>query len=66
MWESGSTPAKNMADKINKYRDMWLLSQPKGIYFVGSDHLQDLKLLNAGKSSSVEKSDVNRKNTKLI
>jgi len=45
---------------------MWLLSQPKGVYFVGSDHLQDLKLLNAGKSSSVEKSDVNRKNTKLI
>ena len=66
MWESGSTPARNMADKINKYRDMWLLSQPKGVYFVGSDHLQDLKLLNAGKSSSVEKSDVNRKNTKLI
>jgi len=66
MWESGSTPARKMADKANKYRDMWLLSQPKGVYFVGSDHLQDLKSLHAGKSSGVEKSDVNRKNTKLI
>ena len=66
MWESGSTPARKMADKANKYRDMWLLSQPKGVYFVGSDHLQDLKLLHAGKSSGVEKSDANRKNTRLI
>lgn len=66
MWESGSTPARKMADKANRYRDMWLLSQPKGVYFVGSDHLQDLKLLHAGKSSGVEKSDANRKNTRLI
>ena len=66
MWESGSTPARKMANKSNKYRDMWLLSQPKGVYFVGSDHLQDLKLLHSGKSFGVEKSDVNRKNIKLI
>lgn len=66
MWESGGTPAKKMADKANKHRDMWLLSQPKGVYFVGSDHLKDLKLLQAGKSSGVEKSDMNRKGTKLI
>lgn len=66
MWESGSTPAKKIADKANRYRDMWLLSQPKGVYFVGSDHLQDLKSLHAGKSSGVEKSDANRKNTRLI
>jgi hypothetical protein len=55
-----------MADKSNKYRDMWLLSQPKGVYFVGSDHLQDLKSLHSGKSFGVEKSDVNRKNINLI
>jgi hypothetical protein len=66
MWESGSTPAKKMADKANKYRDMWLLSQPKGVYFVGSDHLKDLKILQAGKGSGVEKSDMGRKGTKLI
>ena len=66
MWESGSTPAKKMADKANKHRDMWLLSQPKGVYFVGSDHLKDLKSLQTGKGSSVEKSDMNRKGTKLI
>ena len=66
MWESGSTPAKKMADKANKHRDLWLLSQPKGVYFVGSDHLKDLKSLQAGKSSGVEKTDVNRKNTRLI
>jgi len=66
MWESGSTPAKKMADKANKHRDMWLLSQPRGVYFVGSDHLKDLKSLQAGKSSGVEKTDVNRKNTRLI
>lgn len=66
MWESGSTPARKMADKANKYRDMWLLSQPKGVYFIGSDHLKDLKLLQSGKNSGVEKANLNRKNTKLI
>lgn len=66
MWESGSTPAKKMADKANKHRDTWLLSQPKGVYFVGSDHLKDLKALYASKNSNVEKADLNRKNTRLI
>lgn len=66
MWESGNTPARKMAGKANKYRDMWLLSQPKGVYFVGSDHLKSLRALQASKGSDVEKSDVNRKNTKLI
>jgi len=46
MWESGNTPAKKMADKANNYRDMWLLSQPKGIYFVGSDHIKALESLS--------------------
>jgi hypothetical protein len=55
-----------MADKANKYRDMWLLSQPEGVYFVGSDHLKDLRLLQAGKSSGVDKADAGRKNSKLI
>jgi hypothetical protein len=64
MWESGTTSARKMADKANKYRDMWLLSQPKGVYFVGSDHLKDLKLLGAGKGSGVEKAE--RRNSKLI
>ena len=66
MWESGSTPARKMADKANKYRDTWLLSQPKGVYFVGSDHLRDLKLLHTGKGSAVEKSNMGQKGTKLI
>lgn len=66
MWESGNTPAKKMADKANKYRDMWLLSQPKGVYFVGSDHLKDLKRLQVGKGSAVEKTALNQKNTRLI
>lgn len=66
MWESGNTPAKKMADKANNYRDMWLLSQPKGVYFVGSDHIDALKKLNAGKNSTVEKADDKQKNTKLI
>lgn len=46
MWESGNTPAKKMADKANNYRDMWLLSQPKGVYFVGSDHIKALESLS--------------------
>ena len=66
MWESGKTSARKMADKANKYRDMWLLSQPKGVYFVGSDHLKDLKLLQAEKSFGIEKTDAGRKNIKLI
>ena len=66
MWESGSTPAKRMADKANAYRDMWLASQPKGVYFVGSDHIDALKKLSAGKSSAVEKTDDKRKASKLI
>jgi hypothetical protein len=66
MWESGATPAKKMADKANKYRDMWLLSQDSGVYFVGSDHLKELNLLQVGKGSAVEKTDVNQKNTRLI
>lgn len=66
MWESGSTPAKKMADKANKYRDMWLLSQPSGVYFIGSDHLKDLKSLHSKKNSAVEKSDLSQMNSRLI
>jgi len=55
MWESGDTPAKKMADKANNYRDMWLLSQPKGVYFVGSDHIKDLENLYRNKGTRVEK-----------
>jgi len=46
MWESGDTAAKEMADKANEYRDRWLLKQPEGVYFVGSDHLKMLKSLS--------------------
>ena len=46
MWKSNNTDARKLADKANNYRDMWLLSQPKGVYFVGSDHLKDLKKLH--------------------
>jgi len=46
MWESGNTPARQMADKANENRQRWLLSQPKGVFFVGSDHLEKLKELN--------------------
>lgn len=47
MWESGDTPARKMADKANESRQRWLLSQPKGVFFVGSDHLQKLKELSS-------------------
>ena len=53
MWESGNTPAKKMADKANNYRDMWLLSQPKGVYFVGSDHIKDLENLYKNKGTKL-------------
>lgn len=43
MWNSDDTPARQMANKANESRQRWLLSQPRGVYFVGSDHLQDLK-----------------------
>ena len=43
MWESDDTSARQMANKANESRQKWLLSQPKGVFFVGSDHLQDLK-----------------------
>ena len=66
MWELGNTPAKKMADKANNYRDMWLLSQPKGVYFVGSDHIKDLENLFKHKGSGVQKTDPLAKNTKFI
>jgi hypothetical protein len=43
MWGSDDTSARQMANKANELRQKWLLSQPKGVFFVGSDHLQDLK-----------------------
>jgi hypothetical protein len=52
MWESANTSAKRIAEKANNYRDMWLLSQPKGVYFVGSDHLKNLKLLSTKKQNN--------------
>jgi len=56
MWESGKTSARDMADKANESRQRWLLSQPKGVFFVGSDHLEKLKELHgAGKGASVQK-----------
>jgi hypothetical protein len=66
MWESGNTPAKKMADKANNYRDMWLLSQPKGVYFVGLDHIKDLENLFKYKGSRVQKAEPLAKNTKFI
>lgn len=51
MWESGDTTARKMADKANESRQRWLLSQPKGVYFVGSDHLEMLKKLNDSSKS---------------
>jgi hypothetical protein len=51
MWESGNTKAREMADKANESRQRWLLNQPKGVFFVGSDHLQKLKeFSNSNKS----------------
>ena len=66
MWESGNTPANKMADKVNNYRDTWLLSQPKGVYFVGSDHIKDLKSIFKNKGSRIEKMNSLDKHTKLI
>jgi len=45
MWNADDTPARQMANRANESRQRWLLSQPQGVYFVGSDHLQDLKRL---------------------
>lgn len=45
MWEADDTPARQMANKANESRQRWLLSQPQGVYFVGSDHLKELKRL---------------------
>ena len=66
MWESGQTEAKKMADKANKYRDLWLLKQPKGVYFLGSDHLKDIESAFKSKSASIEKTNPQQKNIKLI
>lgn len=58
MWESGDTPARQMADKANESRQRWLLNQPKGVFFMGSDHLQKLKELHeAGKKTPVKRAD---------
>jgi hypothetical protein len=58
MWESGDTPARQLADKANESRQRWLLNQPKGVFFMGSDHLQKLKELHgAGKKAPVKKAD---------
>lgn len=43
MWDRDDTEARRMADKANSFRQDWLLSQPSGVFFVGSDHIQDLK-----------------------
>ena len=51
MWESGNNKAREMADKANESRQRWLLNQPKGVFFVGSDHLQKLKELNNSNKS---------------
>jgi hypothetical protein len=66
MWESGQTETKKMADKANKYRDLWLLKQPKGVYFLGSDHLKDIESALKNKSASMEKTNPQQKTTKLI
>ena len=47
MWNADDTPARQMANKANESRQRWLLSQPQGVYFVGSDHLEDLKNLQS-------------------
>ncbi len=43
MWDRDDTEARRMADRANSFRQDWLLSQPSGVFFVGSDHIQDLK-----------------------
>ncbi len=58
MWESGDTPARQLADRANESRQRWLLNQPKGVFFMGSDHLQKLKELHsAGKKTPIKKAD---------
>jgi hypothetical protein len=44
MWESGDSPARNLADKANAIRDNWLRARSAGVYYVGKDHLSKLKL----------------------
>jgi len=43
MWNHDDTNARHMANKVNELRQEWLLSQPSGVFFVGSDHIKDLK-----------------------
>ena len=42
-WENYPNPAGKLAQRANEMRQEFLLSQPGGVYVVGSDHLQALK-----------------------
>ena len=42
-WENYPNPAGKLAQRANELRQEFLLSQPSGVYVVGSDHLQALK-----------------------
>jgi hypothetical protein len=66
MWETKDSEAHYLANKANTYRDKWLLSRPTGVYFVGSDHIKDLKKLHDTKNSFVEPRNRQAGNTRLI
>ena len=66
MWETKDSEAHSLANKANMYRDKWLLSRPSGVYFVGSDHIKDLKKLQNTKNSFVVPRNRQAGNTRLI
>jgi len=66
MWETKNSEAHSLANKANMYRDKWLLSRPSGVYFVGSDHIKDLKKLQNTKNSFVVPRNRQAGNTRLI
>ena len=43
MWGGRRTPARAFADKANAVRDKWLRDQKSGVYYMGKDHLKELK-----------------------
>ena len=42
-WDQYPNNAGKLAKKVNDQRQEFLLKQPSGVFFVGSDHIKDLK-----------------------
>jgi hypothetical protein len=42
-WDQYPNNAGKLAKKVSDQRQEFLLKQPSGVFFVGSDHIKDLK-----------------------